>query len=275
MNIFIVGLGLIGGSLAKALKKNSECIIYAFDSNEETIKSALSEKTIDYGYIDLDKKKFDCDIVIIATPPALVVPMMKSLIPHFNSDTIFSDVCSVKGIVLSEINSLKKSMNLNFVGGHPMAGTENSGYINSIPTLFNNAFYVVTEENEKINKMIELIGAKKIVIPEDSHDYLVGVISHIPHIVSAALVNLANENDTEEKILQKLAGGGFRDITRISSSSEFMWQQIIFNNKENMIDLLLKFEDIIKTFRKDLENNDIDKVTEHFRKARQYRKEII
>jgi prephenate dehydrogenase len=160
------------------------------------------------------------------------------------------------------------------VGGHPMAGTENSGYKNSTPTLFKNAFYVLTQANEKIEKMIELIGAKKIVIGEDNHDYLVGVISHIPHIVSAALVNLANENDTDEKILQKLAGGGFRDITRISSSSEFMWQQIIFNNKDNMIDLLLKFEDIIKTFREDLQNGDIDKVTEHFRKAKEYRGKI-
>jgi prephenate dehydrogenase len=274
MNIFIVGLGLIGGSLAKALKKNSECIIYAYDSNEETIKTALAGKTIDFGYTDLDKKKFDCDIVIIATPPALVVPMIKTLIPHLNSDAIFSDVCSVKGIVMSEIKELRENNSFNFVGGHPMAGTENSGYKNSVSTLFKNAFYVVTEENEKINKMIEIIGAKKIVIPEDSHDYLVGVISHIPHIVSAALVNLANENDSEEHILQKLAGGGFRDITRISSSSEFMWQQIIFNNKDNMIDLLLKFENIIKTFREDLENNDIDNVTEHFRRAREYRGQI-
>lgn len=274
MNIFIVGLGLIGGSLAKALKKNSECMIYAYDSNEESIDRALAEKTIDYGYTDLDKKKFDCDIVIIATPPAMVVPMIKTIIPHFNSDAVFTDVCSVKGIVMSEIHELRETIKLNFVGGHPMAGTENSGYKNSTPTLFKNAFYVLTEANEKIEKMIELIGAKKIVIGEDNHDYLVGVISHIPHIVSAALVNLANENDTDEKILQKLAGGGFRDITRISSSSEFMWQQIIFNNKDNMIDLLLKFEDIIKTFREDLQNGDIDKVTEHFRKAKEYRGKI-
>ena len=266
MNIFIAGLGLIGGSLAKALRKDKNIKIYALDSNEASVNQALSDGVIDYGYTDILNKKFDCDIAVIAVPPALVSETIEKLIPHFDDKVVFTDVCSVKSEIISEVEKL----NCKFIGGHPMAGTENSGYLNSKDDLFVNARYILTEENELLEKMIEIIGAEKIIIPSSRHDCLVGVISHIPHIISAGLVNFASKTDDPQTVT-KLAGGGFRDITRISSSSEYMWQQIIFSNKENMINQLSDFEKMISDIKSNLENDNIDYILDFFRNAKEFR----
>ena len=265
MNVFIAGLGLIGGSLAKALKKG-DTTIYAWDSNEISINAALRDGVVNFGYTDILNKKFDCDIVIIAVPPAFVVETTSKLIPHFGKNTIFTDVCSVKADIIKEINTLK----CKFIGGHPMAGTEKSGYENSKEDLFENAHYILTEENELLEKMIQIIGAKKVIIPFEKHDYLVGVISHIPHIISAGLVNFA-DNASDAEIITKLAGGGFRDITRISSSSEYMWQQIIFSNKENMLSQLSDFEKVIGDLKLNLKNDNLDFVLKYFKNAKEFR----
>jgi prephenate dehydrogenase len=281
MKIFITGLGLIGGSLAKALKANIECTIWAYDSNETSINRALADKAIDFGYTDLQNKVFDADIVIVATPPAIVVETIEKLLPHFGENTLFTDVSSVKGDIYDKIGEL----NCDFVGGHPMAGTEFSGYENSKADLFKNAYYILTESSlsvkevnswgkspngAKMLKLVEAVGAKPVIIPYEKHDYLVGAISHIPHVVSAGLVNLVYANN-EDETLTKLAGGGFRDITRISSSSEYLWQQIIFENKENSLKLLGQYENIIADFKKALENDNIDAIIEYFRQAREFR----
>ena len=269
MNIFIAGLGLIGGSLAKALKKSNDCLIYGFDSNEASINQALYENMLDYGYTDILNKKFDCDVVIVATPPSIVAETIARLIPRFGENTLFTDVCSVKGNIISEVSKLP----CRFVGGHPMAGTEKSGYENSKDDLFIGARYILTEDNPVLSRIIDIIGAEKVIIPYEQHDYLVGVISHIPHIISAGLVNFAS-NIKDNESLTKLAGGGFRDITRISSSSEYMWQQIIFSNKENMLSQLNDFEKIINDMKINLENDNIDYVLNFFRNAKEFRGEF-
>ena len=266
MNIFIAGLGLIGGSLAKALRKNSDALIYALDSSETAINKALSDGVVDHGYTDILNKKFDCDIVVVATPPAFVVETIEKLIPHFSNKAVFTDVCSVKSEIIKGVMGLS----CKFVGGHPMAGTEKSGYLHSKSDLFQKAGYILTEENELLEQMIKIIGAEKIIIPIEKHDYLVGVISHIPHIVSAGLVNFAG-GAGEGETITRLAGGGFRDITRISSSSEYMWQQIIFSNKENMLTQLSDFEKIIHAIKLDLENDNLDGVLKFFRNAKEFR----
>ena len=266
MKIFNAGLGLIGGSLAKALKKNSECVVYGFDSNEASVSLAFSEGVLDFGYTDIQNKRFDCDIVVAAVPPSVVVETVFKLLPHFSENAVFTDVCSVKGDIIKHIGELP----CRFIGGHPMAGTEKSGYEYSNADLFSGARYILTEDDPLLSEMIAVIGAEKIIIPFEKHDYLVGVISHIPHIVSAGLVNFA-QNCEDSSVITKLAGGGFRDITRISSSSEYMWQQIIFSNKENMLSQLSDFEKIIHDIKINLENDDIDYVLKFFRNAKDFR----
>ena len=267
---FIAGLGLIGGSIAKALKKNCECLIYGLDMDENTISRALADSIIDFGFGNFADigRKIDCDVVIVATPPNFVVDTVENLAPFFEKDVLFTDVCSIKNDIEGRLE------NFNFIGGHPMAGTENSGFESSFAELFENAYYILTKENEKLIDLIKIVGAKPIIIPAAKHDFLVGAISHLPHVVSAGLVNLAAKNDGEDGELKKLAGGGFRDITRISSSDELMWQQIIFHNKSNMISLLDDYENLIKKFKDDLENDRFEDITEYFRSARIFRSEF-
>lgn len=268
--LFIVGLGLIGGSIAKKLKSDhrDEYIIYACTKDENDIKNALSDGNIDKGFTDISENDFfDFDIVLMAVPPHLIAPGVKMLIPHFPKDIIYTDVGSTK----LQISEEMKKLNVNYVGGHPMAGTEKSGYSQSFPHLFENAYYFLTKKNNIVDKLVSDLDAIPVYISPDEHDKTVAVISHVPHALSAALVNLAVNNENENKILSKTAAGGFRDTTRISASDESLWEKILFSNKKYVIPLLSDLQNLIEKLKNDLTNNNAEKVREYFKTAKEYR----
>ncbi len=271
MKLMIVGLGLIGGSIAKKIKEVlPDSTICAIDPNRETLDKALSDKVIDKGYPAFVHTDADYEIVLVAVPPQLVVPTVLKLAPHFPKTTIFTDVCSVKG----NLSDALMKADITYVGGHPMAGTEQKGYDGSFSHLFENAYYILTEDHPKMREFAELLGATPIVMDAQTHDKTVGAISHVPHVVSAALVNLAVQNETDDQKLTKVAAGGFRDITRISSSSEELWQSIVAENKTEVLSLLAQYETILQNFKTALAQNEKEQIKAFFRSAREFRQHL-
>lgn len=279
-NITIIGLGLIGGSLAKALhEKLGLCNITAVDADIDTLDLALEEKIIARGFTTLDSSVYNSDIIFICTPVKMTLSYINQLVPQIPETCIITDVCSTKEEITRYVEAMNKPP--CFIGGHPMAGTEKSGYHNSFAHLFENAYYVLTpcfstspEALDTLAGIVEGIGAIPIVMPAREHDRVTGSISHLPHIIAAVLVNLVKELDSGSGKMRTLAAGGFRDITRIASSSPEMWENIVSSNKAQIIELVELFGKALDNFMDNLESDNTEAVYSFFAEARQFRDSI-
>ena len=274
-NIGIIGLGLIGGSIAKTLKNKTNKII-AFDLNEEELRQALTDKVIDEYTTDINEKFSNLDTIFICTPVNAVYSSVKKLANFITPNCIITDVGSTKHEI---VNSIETDFpNIKFVGAHPMVGSEKSGYSASTDYLFENAYYIITKtkstNEQDLNNIINIIESLKampIVVDVEKHDFVVSVISHIPHIVASALVNLVESSDDEEKTMKRLAAGGFKDITRIASSSPIMWQSICNQNKDEILKALMNFKNILNEFIQDMVENKDSDMLNYFENAKKYR----
>ncbi|MDP2301774.1 MAG: prephenate dehydrogenase [Ignavibacteria bacterium] len=276
MNITIIGLGLIGGSLAKAFKSfNKNLTITAYD-RKDTIESALDQKIIDKGIFSLTELA-EADIIFIALPISDSLDALKQIAPFVKTDCIISDVCSVKGIFEETWKSL--SSKGYFIGGHPMTGKEKSGYENSDPLLFENAVYILCGELEDSSaskeflKLLYSIGAKVKFLSAEIHDKITAKVSHLPQIVAVALVNaITGGNNNNESI--EFSAGGFRDMTRIASSPFGIWKPILFNNKENILDSIDEIILHLNEFKELLLEEDSNQIEDLFNSARYMRDAI-
>ena len=274
-NIGIIGLGLMGGSIAKTLKNKLNKII-AFDLNEQDLKQALNEKVIDEYTLNIDEKFSNLDIIFICTPVKLVYEYVQKLEKYISPNCIITDVGSTKFEIVKSIE--KDFPNIKFIGAHPMVGSEKSGYNASKDFLFENGYYIITktektdiQDVEKIKNVVEQLKAIPIIIDVDKHDYIVSAISHVPHIVASALVNLVKNSDDNNMNMKHLAAGGFKDITRIASSSPVMWQNICNQNKEEIIKTLSIFNNIINEFIENIIQEKESNVLTYFESAKEYR----
>lgn len=279
-SITIIGMGLIGGSLAKALhKKLGFDNITAVDADALALELALEEGTIARGFPTLDSSVYNSDIIFICTPVKQALSYINELAPHLPERCIITDVCSTKGEIVHHVEAMPRPP--CFIGGHPMAGTEKSGYANSFGHLFENAYYVLTpcsstspEALDTLIGIVEDIGAIPIVMTVREHDRSTGGISHLPHVIAAALVNLVKMLDSGSGKMQTLAAGGFRDITRIASSNPKMWENIVSSNKVQIIELLTLFVKSLEDFTVTLENDDSEAIYHFFAGARHFRDSI-
>ena len=273
----IIGLGLIGGSLAKALKKYTDINIIAVDINRDNLRKALEEGVISYGMTHLDFQ-VDTDVVFICTPVGKVVESVKNIIPYLKRGCIVTDVGSTKKVIMEEVQKFLPD-EIFFIGGHPMAGTEKAGYDNADADLFVNSNYLLTPSDIVKEDILELfideviikIGAKPVIMDYNKHDAIVGVISHVPHIISAILTNFAYHKCSEAF---KYAAGGFKDTTRIALPQTEIWKDIICTNKEIILDLLKNYKEVLSDFICYLENDDIDSIQKFLEDARKYRNTI-
>jgi prephenate dehydrogenase len=243
--IGFIGFGLIGGSIAKALKKLEKDSYYfiIFDRDEKTLSLAKEEEIADEIVHHIDSSFSSCDFIFLCTPVSYSKQYLPILKPFLSKDCILTDVGSVKGQIHKEITKL--SLENFFIGGHPMAGSEQSGYAHSTPSLMENAYFILTpspsvseKKVKKYKELIDEIGAIAFVMSEEEHDYIVAAISHLPHIIAASLVNFIKRADNEKQWMKMIASGGLKDITRIASSSPIMWEQICIENSENIHILL-------------------------------------
>jgi len=272
--IGIIGLGLIGGSIARALKRRNNYVIYACDKQETYLSLALKDGIIDKKCVIGELGT--CDIVFICVPVYKMEPVLKELVPALKNGCILTDVGSTKGDVASIVSKL--GLENRFIGGHPMAGSEKHGYEASKANLFENAFYCLTpfpktrkQDIEILKAVISDMGAIPIEMTPEMHDKVTAAISHVPHVIAALLVNLVGKLDNQENLMKTIAAGGFKDITRIASSSPDLWAGICLSNKDTILETLTHFSEIFNQFIENLEKGQMDYLVEFFDSARKLR----
>ncbi len=281
LQIGFVGLGLIGGSIAKALKKNiTDLTITAFDVNNETLTLSVADGIVDTATCKIDNHFSACDYIFLCAPVQKNDANLAAVKNVMKSDCILTDVGSVKTNIHKHIKDM--GLENNFIGGHPMAGSERFGYQNSKASLLENAYYILTPTEytspEKLESYKELVlqtGALPLILDYKQHDYVTAAISHLPHIIAASLVNLVRDSDSKEGIMKMVAAGGFKDITRIASSSAQMWQQICLTNTDNISDLLSDYIDSLSQVKDNLDSHKEKELYQLFDDARIYRDSFI
>lgn len=275
--IGVIGLGIIGGSIVKAVKRKGLCgTVVAYDHDTNTMELALKEGTIHQAAGGIDDTFRGCEIVFVCVPVKKIPEIVKQLNGVVDPDCILTDVGSTKADVMEAVRNI--NLSCRFIGGHPMAGSEASGYKASRHTLLENAYYVLTPlegtEEFYINKLadfLKLLGALPIIVDPANHDYATAAISHVPHVIASALVNTIKQLDGSNKLMHTLAAGGFRDITRIASSEPSIWENICLTNRDNIIKVLNELGRNIDTFVKFLSGSDDEKIRDFFHRAKEYR----
>lgn len=278
--IGFIGLGLIGGSIARTIRKfHPDYRLIAFDKDRSALAEAVSLNVIN-GICDIeDEQLYNCDYLFLCAPVEFNVEYMEKIKASLGENCILTDVGSVKSVIHEKVTEL--GLEGRFIGGHPMAGSERSGFSNSSDHLLENAYYIITPGGEvaleKISDFTELIsslGAIPLVITAEEHDFITAGVSHLPHIVASALVNLVNLLDNDAQYMKMIAAGGFRDITRIASSSPVMWEQICLENQKNISTVLDEFIRMLIQIRCSIDNKEADNIFDMFASSKDYRDSI-
>lgn len=283
-NIGFIGFGLIGGSIARAIKNSHpDMFIYAYDYHETSLNSdfeaAMSDGVLDYVTKDLTVGFSKCDIIFLCAPVTANISYLEKLKPIIKSSCIITDVGSVKNNIHEAVETL--GIEELFIGGHPMTGSEKTGYHNSYALLMENAYYILTPTRKTpisniniLHDLVREIGSIPIILDPREHDEITAAISHLPHIIAAQLVNLIRDSDNASQRMKQLAAGGFKDITRIASSSPTMWQNICITNSKvikNILDVYIKY---LQDTSNALSEMDVDYLYNMFDFAGEYRSSI-
>ncbi|BEP29997.1 prephenate dehydrogenase [Helicovermis profundi] len=258
INITIVGLGLIGGSIAKSLSKNKKYKIYAIDTNKNTIEKAYKDMVIHNNVVEETNLLEKSDVTIICLYPNDAIEFIKKNMKNFKSNSIITDTCGLKTKILSSIKNIIRR-DITFIGGHPMAGRELNGYDNSYAKLFDGSNYILvnTEGSEsRTHELIEIIsdiGNINIVISKSSnHDNMVAYTSHLPHILACAL----SKSPYNYKAISNFSGGSFKDSIRVGDINSMLWTDLILDNKENLIDSIEMFEENLRGIKSIIKNGN-------------------
>ena len=277
--ITVIGLGLIGGSLAWALKRGGNVgEVYGVDIDDGAIDYAIREHIIDLGSRDLRDAVNNSDVVVIATYVGIIPKIAKSLASLLSPNTVVTDVGSVKAKVVTEIERMLPK-DVSFVGGHPISGTERSGISHSSPDLFTEKKCILTptvntnhESLVRVRKLWESIGAEVYTMTPEAHDRVFAYGSHLPHTVAYALLNSVVYQERQAAEIFNFAGGGLKDFTRIGESSPEMWSDILVANKENMLAAIEDFKNEIEKIRVAIEQANLKHLTDILSHAAKFRK---
>lgn len=264
----IIGLGLIGGSFAKALKKENYKV-YGMDKNIDTIEKAsvsgLFEGVTDDLNIFLE---FPCDLIYLCVPVDTALVFLDKMCEK-NISTLITDACSTKATIQKKAISLE----LNFCGGHPIAGKETSGFENSSAEMLENAFHIIMETDNRKNHAFlkhihKDIGMNIKSMTAEEHDKIFGAVSHFPHLISFLLMELILQKD---KNMFEFTGGGFKDFTRIAGSDPKMWSSIFIDNKSTIADIIDDYIKLLLDWKEDINAERKDAVFEKIKRISAYR----
>ncbi|MBD3671152.1 MAG: prephenate dehydrogenase/arogenate dehydrogenase family protein [Gammaproteobacteria bacterium] len=271
----IIGIGLIGGSLALALKQaGAVARVTAYARRQETLDQALALGAIDYGSTDLGEAMAGAEVVVVATPVGAMPAMFEQLAPHLTDDMVLTDVGSTKGSVVRAASMAIGQLPVGFVPGHPIAGTEQNGVGAAFADLYKNRRIILTPLQSShpdaiatVRQMWEACGAEVVEMGVEHHDEVLAATSHLPHMLAYALVDTLARMDESEEIFE-FAAGGFRDFTRIASSNPAMWHDICVANREAMLSVLNRFSEDLAQLTAAIEAGNSDYLLQTFTRAK-------
>jgi cyclohexadieny/prephenate dehydrogenase len=282
-NITIIGCGLIGSSILRAINKNKlSKKVFVFDKSKEVLSYLKTEKLNLNLTSDIGESVKKSELIIISAPLSAYKEILLSIKDSLKKNVILTDTGSAK----KEINKVIENLNLkdvSWIASHPIAGTEDSGPKSGFAEIFENRWCVITpsenakkEDVEKVKIFWEKIGSKTKIMTFKEHDHILSLTSHLPHAIAYNIVRTAINNDDKFKqdVIQYSAGG-LRDFTRIAASDPVMWRDIFIDNSENILKVLESFSKNLEEFKAAIKNKDGDKLIKIFSSTKEVRKEII
>lgn len=279
-NVVIIGLGLIGSSLALTIRKAHSLVkITGIDSNQDSIVFAEKRGMIDNSAELSEKVLANADIIILCSPVKNMIAQLKEISQmKLKENVIITDVGSTKKKIVDAANFLGIT---NFIGGHPMAGSHKSGVSAGDVDLFENAYYILTPSSDDQLPFIKILQnllsgtrAKFVILSSEEHDQITGMLSHVPHIIAAGLVNQSSEFNIEYPRSRQLAAGGFRDLTRIASSDPRMWTDILLSNQQPILSLMKKWQTEMERVIDWIATGDQEAIFQFFYEAKETRNQM-
>jgi prephenate dehydrogenase len=279
--VAIVGVGLIGGSLGMALRERGLATrVLGIPRRAVTIDEALSVGAIDEGTLDLSRVS-EAELVVVAPPVLTIPPLVEAMAPHLRPGALVTDVGSTKGALMRQLGELLPP-HADLVGGHPMAGSERGGVLASRADLFEGAVYVLTrsartrpENLRRLSALASALGATPVEMEADLHDDAVARISHLPHVVAAALAEAAGAGPLPQETLRLLVAGGFKSTTRIASSPPEMWRDVCLTNPTAILSALDDLEAALGTLRRAVEGSDAQALYDAFARGKRVRDALV
>lgn len=269
----IVGVGLIGSSFALAMKERKYVKeVWGYSCSGRSAKKALELGIIDKQVDELAELAKSCDFILVSTPVLAIPETLKTLSLYVGRDTVITDGGSVKKFVKECANYFKYD---NFIGAHPIAGTEKSGPEAGFSSLFDGSTCIITPVNESKNEKFDIVrrvwealGMNVVLMTPEEHDFVMAEVSHMPHAIAFSLVSAVKDKYFNERKVTSFAGGGFRDFTRIAKSDVTMWTDIFISNRENVISAINDFKNALDGFCDALLNKDRKKLESFIYEAR-------
>ena len=278
----IMGVGLIGGSLALALKE-AGCVgeVVGCGRGKPNLEKALERGIIDRYERDPRLAAVGADLIFLATPVQTLAQVVAEIAPVLKPGTILTDGGSVKAEVVRQIQPLVPA-GVDFVPGHPIAGTEKSGAEAAFADLYRGKRCILTPTAttsatalQRVTEMWQAVGSEVVCMSVDKHDRVLAAISHLPHMVAYSLVNAVGSYDHYEENILEYSAGGFRDFTRIASSDPMMWRDIALTNQDALIEMMEQFETFFAELKADVRSGQADKLFEFFMTSKQMRDAIL
>ncbi len=280
----VIGMGLIGSSIARAARQQGLCehvVAYGREADLQNLRKAKQLKVIDDFYTDMASATVNADYVVIATPVGCVETIFQLLQPFWNENTIYTDVCSTKASVIGAAQAVFTEVPTNFVPAHPIAGAECSGVEAGRADLFAQKRLIITPLEstqvyalEKVAQFWQEIGSSISIMDVKHHDTVLAATSHLPHILAFSLVDLLGRKDEQEEIF-KYAASGFKDFTRIASSDPTMWLDICLANKQEIIPLIQQLQSELGKIEHMLALDDSRQIFETFSYAKNARQRFL
>ncbi len=281
--ITIIGLGLIGSSMARGIKEKNLCkTLVGFDANEDIHEVINQLKLVDRLDKKLSDSVKDADLVILATPVGAYSSLGEIIGPHLKKGTTLSDVGSIKNAVFKMLNPYIPK-NVHLIPGHPVAGTEQSGPKAGFSSLFHDRWAILTPADDadqsavdQLTKFWQALGSNVEIMDPAHHDKVLAITSHVPHLIAYNIVGTARdlEEVTKSEVI-KFSAGGFRDFTRIAASDPTMWRDVFLHNKDAVLEMLGRFNEDLTALQRAIRWDDGDALYEIFEKTRRIRKQII
>ncbi len=281
-HIHIIGCGLIGSSIARAVTtfELADRLTLA-DQSEQVVATAGEINLAKEISTDIQSGADEADLIVLATPPGKMKDVTEAIMPILKAGAILTDVGSVKSAIMDEIGPLMRD-DVEFVPAHPIAGTENSGPAAGFATLFEQRWCILTPTDpdrkavEKVKRFWEAMGSDVAVMDAARHDIVLATTSHVPHLIAYTLVGTAMDMETVTRNeVVKFSAGGFRDFTRIAASDPVMWRDVFMQNKDSVLEIVDRFIEDLSAIKRAIRWDKDEVLLDHFTRTRDIRRRIV